>query len=114
MKPDGRECMTDRPALRAGGAVIRNWGLLLCHARPVVDGGHDVREVLVTLASDLAGEQEAGLGAALQLEQMAGLCRELATDLVLDAVERRRVSWVTVGRVFGVSRQGAAKRFAGR
>ena len=66
------------------------------------------------MAGDLAGEKPAGLGAAVKLEEMAGLCRELAGELVLEAVEKRRVSWVSVGGLFGVSRQAAMKRFGRR
>ena len=71
----------------------------------------DVCEVLVTLAADLAGERVAGLGAAVELEQMAYLCRELAGAVVRDAIDKRRVTWPTVARAFGVSRQGAMKRY---
>ena len=68
--------------------------------------------MLVLLAGDLAGERVPGVGAAVELDRLAGLCRDLSGELVRDAVEKHRVSWVTVGRVFGVSRQAAAKRFA--
>lgn len=77
-------------------------------------GDVEVCEALVGLASDAAGERTAGLGTAVELEQMARFCRDLAADLVQEAVQVRRVSWVTVGRVFGVSRQAAMKRFARR
>lgn len=88
-------------------------GLLLCQAAFVMveRDVDDVAGVLVLLAGDLAGERPAGLGAAVQLELMAVQCRELGRELVLDALEKRRVSWVTVGRSFGTSRQAAQKRF---
>jgi len=65
---------------------------------------------LIALAQREAGSSDP-LGVALALEELSTLAKELAAALVVDAVRSRRTSWPTVARVFGISRQGAMKRF---
>jgi len=69
---------------------------------------------LIALARGVAGVDAGGIGdlaAAVALEELSALAKELASTLVVDAVRSRRTSWPTVARVFGITRQGAMKRF---
>ena len=64
---------------------------------------------LVALAGRMVGDDD--LAVAHALEELSTVAKELAAAMVVDAVRCRRVSWVTVADAFGLTRQGAMKRF---
>ena len=70
-----------------------------------------VREALLALISSCGRRVEEPLAGALLMARIEEAARELCGELVRDARAQDRLTWMEIGKAFGITMQSAQWRF---
>ena len=73
-----------------------------------------VRQALRSLISSCSRRVEGPLAGALLMARIEEAARDLCAELVRDARDQHRLTWVDVGNAFGITMQSAQWRFSRR